>query len=165
MPTPTPVAATPLAWQPLAVAETWDREAREAAWHSARDLAERDPDAALVLLAHLERTAPAATPDIPTPTPAPAPRSVYNPTRLYAIVIRARGWSWRDCNDCHFPFFFGLLRELTLLDEEEEQRSDAKMEQMRGRLASNKAAVNTLEQDSDINAIMAYAQQPRAWGQ
>lgn len=91
----------------------WDHEARTDAYDQAHELALRDPDAASYLLAHLD--APADTP------PPPREHGVYDPIAIYARVMRFYKGSvtFTDIEHMHYPTFFALLREATLMAEEE----------------------------------------------
>jgi hypothetical protein len=98
----------------------WDTESRADAYDQARDLALRDPDAASYLLAHL---------DSPDAADAPPRRSqaAYDPMALYARVMRfyKGAVSFTDCQNMHYITFFGLVREASLIAEEENRAAKA----------------------------------------
>lgn len=170
------VADAPTVVAPLPL--EWDREARDTAWQQYRMLAADDPEAAAVLRAHLEAQAPHAG---AKPAQAPSPESleshperlgasVYNPTRLYAQVIRACGWTWRDCDETHFPAFFGLVRELTLLAEADDQAMQDKLGQHGGQGRGSGAGggpfagpMGDPEADAELARVTQFAQRARPY--
>jgi hypothetical protein len=58
--------------------------------------------------------------------------SRYNPLRYYAAAAKRFGWTVAQCNQTHFPAFFGLMREVGVLDDEERQANEDAINESRG---------------------------------
>lgn len=117
----------------------WEEEERQTAWRQARDLALHDPDAAALLMAHLEASAgqPQRLPDTGEPGDdteeqdgddvlAPlrrgaARRREFDPARLVARV--ALEYKWSDAQVMATPWRRLLMyaREASILHEEEQE--------------------------------------------
>lgn len=89
------------------ISDAWDEEAITAAARQAEEAAERDPDAAQFLLAQVVDTPMART------------GSVYDPSSLYAQMLYVAHWTPSEIDATHYPTFFAMVRELSLIKERE----------------------------------------------
>lgn len=119
------------------VAYGWDEEERETAWRQARDLAKHDPDAAAVLMAHLEATAgqprrvrgerdqdeeDQEDDDVTAPLRRGAKRPPqFDPARLIARVAHEYGWTDAAVLATPWRRLLMYAREASILHEEEDE--------------------------------------------
>jgi len=97
----------------------WDFEAEQEAMAEAQRVAERDPEAAALLMAQL-----AVSQEIRRERNTYEPfEEEYNPTRLYAQMMKFYRIQPSELNKMHYLLFFGLLREANAMLSEEEQKT------------------------------------------
>lgn len=102
---------------------SWDKEQEREAVREAQRLAERDPEAASLLMAHVavsQETRHTAEED--------PFEDVYNPTRLYAQMTKYYRISPKELDEMHYLLFFGYLREAQQMNEEEKRQTDSYMQ-------------------------------------
>lgn len=110
---------SPQAFAPI----TWDEEAQKAAWQAARENAGRDPEAAALLMQHLNAT-PAQGIDPSQRALAPVAHA-YNPMQIYARLVRFYRFSHTDLQRMDYRAFFGYVREMQLMIDESQGSSSA----------------------------------------
>jgi len=100
----------------------WDTDARDEAWEESRRLAERDPEAAALLVAHLHAaTAPAPDPDALDQTPVPTSEP-FDPMVMFAEL--AAFYHWTDASMRQMPWkrLLAYYREAVRMKERDEAR-------------------------------------------
>jgi hypothetical protein len=113
----------------LPEAYDWDEDARRAAWQQARDVALRDPDAAAVLMAHLDATSTSASRAHPSGDPRRAPAAErpasapsatpFDPMRLFARIARFYGWTHAEIMATPWRTLLGYAREAEIMSSED----------------------------------------------
>jgi 1,2-phenylacetyl-CoA epoxidase PaaB subunit len=94
---------------------SWDAEAQQEALIHAQEIANRDPEAASMLitqLLHIQQTQP----DEPAP-------SLYDPLALYEVMATEKGWTPKEMDEMHYMTFFGIVRKRNERVREENRRA------------------------------------------